>query len=94
MTISVQGGGGGSKLPTVTEVGQLRANNAALRQEGDKSRRESHSLRSQLEATQNQLRQSELARATTEEYARKLEQVGAAQLSPLSHGAVEHCSAP
>ena len=64
-----------ARLPTVGEVGQLRANNLHIRKEADKARKDAQSLRSQLDATQNQLRQSELARATTEEYARKLEQV-------------------
>ena len=61
--------------PSVGEIGQLRNSNIQLRKEVEKLRKDAAGKQSQLDATQNQLRQSELARATTDEYARKLENV-------------------
>ncbi|GAX75145.1 hypothetical protein CEUSTIGMA_g2589.t1 [Chlamydomonas eustigma] len=62
-----------AQMPTVTEVGQLRSTNIQLRRDLEKLKKETSAQKTQLDATQNQLRQSELARATCEEYARKLE---------------------
>ena len=64
-----------SSTPSVGEIGQLRNSNIQLRKEIEKLRKDVAGKQSQLDATQNQLRQSELARATTDEYARKLENV-------------------
>ena len=61
--------------PSVGEIGQLRNSYIQLRKEVEKLRKDAAGKQSQLDATQNQLRQSELARATTDEYARKLENV-------------------
>jgi hypothetical protein len=62
-------------MPSVTEVGQLRSTNIQLRRDLENLKKEAYAQKTQLDATQNQLRQSELARATCEEYARKLESV-------------------
>lgn len=63
------------QTPSVGELGQLRSSNIQLRKDVDKLRKEGAACQTQLEATQRELRQSELARATTDEYARKLENV-------------------
>jgi len=64
-----------SSTPSVGEIGQLRNSNIQLRKEVEKLKRDVTGKQAQLDATQNQLRESELARAATEEYSRKLENV-------------------
>lgn len=68
-------GAASKPLPSISEVNNLRSENNALRREVEGLRRAAAGAKAQLDATQNQLRQAELAQATTEEYARKLEKV-------------------
>ncbi|KAG1658564.1 hypothetical protein FOA52_005568 [Chlamydomonas sp. UWO 241] len=68
------GASGMGPLPSISEVGQLRSTCNQLRREVEGLKKQFLGAQQELEATSNQLRQSELARASTDEYARKLEQ--------------------
>lgn len=62
-------------LPSLAALGQLRSANTALQRELDKAKKDYAAQKVSLAAVQNQLHQSELARAACEQYARKLEEV-------------------